>query len=154
MSRLRWSWAGGAVAALLVACGAPKVATGNPQAEIEAMLRRSAADWNRGDLAGFMGDYAQDSLTSYVSGGHVMYGWRALYDRYQRTYFAPGKSRDSLAFEEVRVRPLTLDLALCTARFKLMRGDSTTASGPFTLLLQKRGDRWQILHDHTSADPK
>jgi ketosteroid isomerase-like protein len=28
------------------------------------------------------------------------------------------------------------------------------ASGPFTLILQKRGDRWLILHDHTSPDPK
>ena len=118
------------------------------------MLQRSAADWNRGDLAGFMGDYAKDSLTSYVSGGHVQYGWQKLYDRYQTTYFAPGKLRDSLTFDEVRVRPLTLDLALCTARFALRRGDSVTASGPFTLLLQKRGNRWQILHDHTSSDPE
>src|SRR2546421_8430134 len=98
--------------------------------------------------------YARDSLTSYVSGGHVQYGWQPLYDHYQTTYFAPGKRRDSLAFAEVRVRPLTLDLALCTARFRLSRGDSVTASGPFTLLLQKRGGRWQILHDHTSADAK
>ena len=152
MGMTRWRW--GAAAALLVACGAPRVVTGNPQTEIAAMLQRSAVDWNRGDLTGFMGDYAQDSLTSYVSAGHVQYGWRKLYDRYQTTYFGHGKTRDSLAFEEVRVRPLTLDLALCTARFKLMRGDSVTASGPFTLILQKRGDRWQILHDHTSADPK
>ena len=141
-------------AALLLACSAPKVVSGNPQAEIVAMLVRSAADWNHGDLGGFMGDYAKDSLTSYVSGGHVQYGWQKLYDRYQTTYFAPGKLRDSLAFSEVRVRPLTLDLALCTARFELRRGDSVTASGPFTLLLQKRGNRWQILHDHTSSDPK
>jgi len=35
-----------------------------------------------------------------------------------------------------------------------LRRDSVTASGPFTLILQKRGDRWQILHDHTSSDPK
>ena len=145
---------GGAGAALLLACSAPKVVSGNPQAEIAAMLERSAADWNHGDLAGFMGDYAKDSLTSYVSGGHVQYGWQKLYDRYQTTYFAPGKLRDSLTFDEVRVRPLTLDLALCTARFELRRGDSVTASGPFTLLLQKRGNRWQILHDHTSSDPK
>src|SRR6266496_97409 len=62
--------------------------------------------------------------------------------------------RDSLTFDEVRVRPLTLDLALCTARFALRRRNSVTASGPFTLLLQKRGNRWQILHDHTSSDPK
>lgn len=118
------------------------------------MLQRSAADWNRGDLAGFMSDYARDSLTSYVAGGHVQYGWQALYDRYQATYFAPGKSRDSLAFEEIRVRALTTDLAYATARFALHRGDSLVASGPFTLILQKRGDRWQILHDHTSTDPR
>jgi ketosteroid isomerase-like protein len=101
-----------------------------------------------------MSDYAKDSTTSYVTGGHVQYGWQPLYDHYKATYFAPGKSRDSLSFSEVRVQPLTMDLAFATARFALHRGDSLTASGPFTLILQKRGDRWLILHDHTSADPK
>ncbi len=142
------------VAAALTACAAPPVPLGQPQAEIAALLARSAGDWNRGDLAGFMSDYAPDSQTSYLSGGHVQYGWQELYERYRTAYFAPGQARDSLAFEEVRVRPLTTDLAYCTARFKLLRGDSVTASGPFTLILQKRGDRWLILHDHTSADPK
>ena len=137
---------------MLAACATPPSA--DPQTEIAALLSRSASDWNRGDLAGFMRDYAHDSLTSYVSAGHVMYGWQKLFDRYQTTYFGPGKSRDSLTFEEVHVRPLAPDLALCTARFRLLRRDSVTASGPFTLILQKRGARWQILHDHTSADPK
>jgi ketosteroid isomerase-like protein len=139
---------------LAAACAAPKVPTGDPQQEIAAALARSASDWNRGNLDGFMSDYARDSTTSYVTGGHVQYGWQPLYDHYQTTYFAPGKSRDSLSFSEVRVHPLTLDLAFATARFALHRGDSLTASGPFTLILQKRGDRWLILHDHTSADPK
>jgi beta-aspartyl-peptidase (threonine type) len=137
-----------------VACSAPKVQLGDPQQEIGAMLQRSAADWNRGDLDGFMSDYVKDSLTSYMAGAHVQYGWQALYDRYQKNYFAPGKSRDSLSFDELRVRALTLDLAFATARFKLSRGDSVVASGPFTLVLQRQGDRWKILHDHTSADPK
>lgn len=135
-------------------CGAPQVPMGDPAQEIAAMLARSAADWNRGDLPGFMSDYARDSLTSYVSGGRVQYGWQALYDRYQATYFAPGKSRDSLAFEALRVRALTPDFAYATARFKLVRGDSVVASGPFSLVLQRQGDRWRILHDHTSSDPK
>ena len=139
---------------LLLACSAPKIPLGNPPQEIAIMLQRSASDWNRGDLAGFMSDYARDSLTSYMSGGHVQYGWQALYDRYQKNYFAPGKSRDSLAFDELRVRVLTPDFAYATARFKLARRDSTVASGPFTLVLQKQGNRWRILHDHTSADPK
>ena len=148
---MRTSWW---LLALAAVCSAQQ-SPGNPQAEIAAMLERSAADWNRGDLAGFMSDYANDSLTSYVSGGHVLYGWRRLFDRYQTTYFAPGKTRDSLAFEEVHVRPLAPDWALCTARFKLLKagGGPVTASGPFTLVLQKRAGRWRILHDHTSADP-
>jgi len=153
MAVSRWA---SCAAAVFVACSAPspKPPTGNPQAEIVAMLERSAADWNRGDLTGFMSDYAKDSSVGYVSGGHVQYGWQPLYDHYQATYFAPGKSRDSLAFEDVRVRTLGADFAFCTARFKLLRAGSVTASGPFTLILQKRGDRWQILHDHTSSDPK
>jgi len=138
----------------IAACSAPRIPLGDPQQEIGAMLQRSAADWNRGDLDGFMSDYARDSLTSYMAGAHVQYGWQPLYARYQKNYFAPGKSRDSLSFDELRVRALTPDLAYATARFKLSRGDSVVASGPFTLVLQKRGERWQILHDHTSADPK
>lgn len=142
------------IAALAAACSAPKVPTGDPQQEIAAALARSAGDWNRGDLDGFMSDYLKDSTVSYVTGGHVQYGWQPLYDHYKTTYFGPGKSRDSLSFDELRVQPLTMDLAFATARFQLHRGDSLTASGPFTLILQKRGPRWLILHDHTSADPK
>lgn len=121
--------------------------------EIEAMLARSARDWNRGDLAGFMSDYARDSLTSYVSGGRVLYGWQALHDRYQAVYFAPGRSRDSLGFEDVAARSLGRRFAYATARFKLLRRDSLVASGPFTLVLERRNGRWLILHDHTSPDP-
>ena len=146
------SWCG--IAVLAAACAAPKVPTGNPEQEITAALTRSASDWNRGDLDGFMSDYAKDSTTSYVTAGHVQYGWQPLYDHYNSGYFAPGKSRDSLSFVEVRVRPLTMDLAFATARYQLHRGDSLVSSGPFTLILQKRGARWLILHDHTSADPK
>jgi ketosteroid isomerase-like protein len=140
--------------ALLAGCSPPRKPLDDPQAEITTMLTRSATAWNRGDLVGFMNDYAKDSLTSYVTAGHVQYGWQPLYDHYQRAYFGRGKTRDSLAFEEVAVRPLGRDFALCTARFKLRRGDSVTASGPFTLILERRGGRWYILHDHTSADPR
>lgn len=133
-------------------CAAPPQ-PGDPQQAIADMLARSAADWNRGDLAGFMSDYARDSLTSYVSGARVQYGWQQLYDRYHANYFAPGKPRDSLAFEALRVRALTPDIAFATARFRLLRGDSVVASGPFTLVLQRQGTRWRILHDHTSSDP-
>lgn len=139
-------------AATMLACRPAPVA--DPQADIAAMLASSAAAWNAGDLQGFMDDYARDSALSYISGGSVVYGWQPLYDRYERAFFAPGKSRDSLAFENLRVRSLGADAAFATARFKLMRGDSIVASGPFTLILRKANGGWRIVHDHTSSDPK
>src|SRR5439155_36078 len=102
----------------------PPAQGGNPPVEIVAMLTRSAADWNRGDLPGFMSDYARDSLTSYVSGGHMQYGWQALYDRYQANYFAPGKARDSLAFEEIRGRAPKPDVVI------VIRNGHIDAVGP------------------------
>lgn len=136
------------------ACTAPPAPRSDPAGEITTVLEQSAVAWNRGDLAGFMRSYAQDSLTAFVSGGHVQYGWQRLYDHYQAGYFAPGRARDSLTFDEVHVRPLTTDVALCSARFTLRRGTAVVASGPFTLILTRRGDRWVIIYDHTSADPK
>jgi beta-aspartyl-peptidase (threonine type) len=150
MQRLHgWRTAVGVL--VVIACSPPP--SGDPHAEISAMLAHSATAWNRGDLQGFMSDYMKDS-TSYVAGRYVQYGWQPLYDRYERVYFAPGKHRDSLSFDSLHVHPLAPDAAYATARFTLLRGDSITASGPFTLILRKADGGWRIVHDHTSADPK
>ena len=122
-------------------------------AELTHQLARSAADWNRGDLEGFMSDYAHDSATTFVDGGHAHRGWDFIRSRYV-TRFAPGASRDSLRFEEVAGRRLGERHALVTARFILFRDGQTTASGPFTLVLEQQSDGWKILHDHTSSDPR
>lgn len=144
------------MAALIAAagCTAPPAPKSDPARDVAAALEQSGVAWNRGDLAGFMSFYAPDTLTSWVSRGHVQRGWQKLYDQYEANYFAPGKSRDSLAFNEVAVRPFTSDVALCTARFALYRAGKVVASGPFTLIFVKHGERWQIIYDHTSADPK
>jgi len=140
------------VVAALSACASPDA--DRSAGQVATLLARSAAAWNRGDLDGFMAGYAHDSVTSFLSGGHVQYGWERLYARYREAYFAPGRSRDSLSFAEARVRVLAPTVAFYTARFALHRGDSLVASGPFTLILERRGDRWLIIHDHTSADPR
>jgi beta-aspartyl-peptidase (threonine type) len=129
----------------------PSPATLGP--ELEAQFERSAVAWNSGDLAGFMEDYARDSLTTYMGARAPVYGWATIRDRYAPS-FQPGARRDSLRFERFAVRPLSPTLALVTARFILHRGDSVTASGPFTLVMERRPDGWKILHDHTSSDPR
>ncbi len=121
------------------------------QAEMEQIFDRSARDWNAGDLAGFMSDYARDSTTSYVSGTTVRYGFDRIRDNYAGR-FAPGAARDSLRFEALAARPLGDRHALVTARFVLHRDGRTTASGLFSIVMEHRADGWKILHDHTSSD--
>jgi ketosteroid isomerase-like protein len=143
---------------LLLACrpSDPVPAGGEDPALTSALttqLARSAADWNRGDLDGFMGDYARDSATTFVEGGHVRHGWDFIRSRYAPR-FAPGAQRDSLRFEEIAARRLGESHAVVTARFVLFRDGQTTASGPFTLVMERRAQGWKILHDHTSSDPR
>jgi ketosteroid isomerase-like protein len=142
-------------AVLLTACrpGVPTAADPPLASRLAAQLQRSADDWNRGDLESFMSDYARDTATSFVDGGHVRRGWDFIHSRYAPR-FGPGAERDSLRFEEVAVRPLGVDHALLTARFVLFQGSRTTASGPFTLILERQTGGWKILHDHTSSDPR
>jgi len=120
---------------------------------ITAQLERSALDWNRGDLDGFLSDYAPESTTTFVEGGHARQGIDFIRGNYAPR-FSPGARRDSLHFEEVKARSLSPTLALVTARFILQRGSETTASGPFTLIMERRPEGWKILHDHTSSDPR
>ena len=121
--------------------------------EITSQLDRSAGDWNRGDLDAFMADYAAESTTTFVDGRRARHGFDFIRQNYAPR-FAPGARRDSLHFEEIEVRSLAPDLALVTARFVLMRDSSVTASGPFTLVMERRPVGWRILHDHSSSDPR
>jgi beta-aspartyl-peptidase (threonine type) len=120
---------------------------------IKAQLDRSASDWNSGDLDGFLSDYAAESTTTYVDGRRARAGMGFIRGVYAPR-FSPGAKRDSLQFEELEVRPLSATLALVTARFILQRENEITASGPFTLVMERRPEGWKILHDHSSSDPR
>jgi ketosteroid isomerase-like protein len=120
---------------------------------IAAQLERSALDWNRGDLDGFLSDYAPESTTTFIDGRRAREGMGFIRENYAPR-FSPGASRDSLHFEELKVRGLSPTLALVTARFILQRGSEVTASGPFTLVMERRPEGWKILHDHSSSDPR
>lgn len=120
---------------------------------ITAQLERSASDWNRGDLDAFLSDYAPESTTTFIDGRRARHGIDFIRGNYAPR-FSPGARRDSLHFEEVEVRGLSPTLALVTARFILQRGPEITASGPFTLVMERRPEGWKILHDHSSSDPR
>jgi uncharacterized protein (TIGR02246 family) len=121
--------------------------------QIVSQLDRAARDWNRGDLDAFVSDYARESTTTFVDGRRARHGYDFIRNNYAPR-FAPGARRDSLRFEEVEVRRLSPTLVLVTARYILQRGGAVSASGPFTLVMERRAEGWKILHDHSSSDPQ
>ena len=78
-----------------------------------------------------------------------VYGFDAIRARYAPR-FEPGGVRDSLTFTDLVVRPLDADYAIATARYVLVRGDSVTATGPFTGVMRREREGWRMIHDHTT----
>jgi beta-aspartyl-peptidase (threonine type) len=121
----------------------------DPAPQIHALLEQSARAWNAGDLDGFLITYARDSATTFLTVRGLTHGFGAIRDRYA-SRFGPGAERDSLRFADIELRPLGMDHLLVTARYILERGDSVTATGPFTVIWQRRPEGWRMIHDHTS----
>ena len=123
------------------------------RAELEGMLRRSAADWNRGDLDGFMSDYLPGDSTTYIGGHGLVRGPAAIRSSYARL-FTGEMQRDSLSFLILDVDPVAPNAANLIAQYVLTRRvggrDSVTARGPTSLLVRRVDGRWRIVHDHSS----
>ena len=138
--------------ALLVAgCATTQRRTAVTEREIRSALDKQVAEWNAGNLAGFMSTYARSANTRFASGGDVVFGWQTVYDRYRRKY-GEGKMMGTLRMSDIDIQVLGPASALAFGRWHLKR-DTADSSGLYTLVLRKTIEGWRIVHDHTSAQP-
>jgi len=132
------------VAFLLVAAS---VAVGAPDDEIRHVLRLQTEAWNRGDIPGFMQYYAPDTV---FVGRSVTRGSAAVQARYLRDY--PTRAHMGvLTFSDLEVHRLSPSSAYAVGRWHLERGSEAggATGGLFSLVFEKRQDRWLIVLDHT-----
>lgn len=115
------------------------------------MLNASAEAWNRGDLDGFLDDYAEDA--TFVGSSGLTRGLADIRDAYIRGYWSTGMPEDGLRYEFLDVRPEGRDAAVAVGRYQLYdrRTGDTTSSGLFSLTLRRTGEGWKIVHDHSSG---
>ena len=131
--------------------GAPAVMTPDVEADIKETLNSQVAAWNRGDIAGFMDGYIRDESLRFASGGSIRRGWQEAFQRYQAAYQTREKM-GTLKFSDLEFFPLSEDYTEVFGKYQLTRDKSVgDASGLFTLLMKLEGNRWLVLHDHTSA---
>ena len=139
---------------LIAACTPPPVSGRIPAtwAQDEALIRdaitASADAWNRGDLKGHLAIYV-DTVTFMTKSGPRP-GVAAVEQQFSAVYFRDGKPKQSLGFEQVRIRPLDAGAALATGRFRLTGGGEAEQSGWFTLVWIRTAAGWKAVHDHSS----
>ncbi len=133
--------------------GAPVADEGPDLAEqVASLLDLQAAAWNAGDLDGFMSAYSPSPTTSYIGATGLIEGFDGIRERYAPG-FAEGADRDSLRFEDLRVREVDERVGVATARYVLERDGTVTSTGPFTLVLLNVEGAWLIVHDQSAEDP-
>jgi uncharacterized protein (TIGR02246 family) len=119
--------------------------------DIRAMMEKSQANWNRGDLAAFAADYEDSPDTTFVGKDVTRGGTAAVLARYQ-AHYPNREAMGTLTYSELSIRVLAPDIVLADGKFFLRRTASGggDASGRFTLVIRKTPKGWKIIHDHSS----
>ncbi len=115
---------------------------------IKDALNAQVEAWNRGDVATFVTTYAEDC--TFV-GKQILEGRASLLARYRKSYPSP-EAMGKLTFQNLRVRPLDKDVAVVTGEWHIDRASTSggAVGGVFSLVLQLRKGRWEIVLDHTT----
>lgn len=142
---------------LLLLLAAPAWAQNPASERVKTEVTRSLQDgveaWNAGDLDRFMTGYVRTPEMTFTAGGKVVRGYDALQQRYQTTYGNSKASMGQLRFENIEVWELGPNFALALGEWILLlpgKGVGEQVKGIFSLVLERTGEGWKILHDHTS----
>jgi ketosteroid isomerase-like protein len=120
---------------------------------IIAMMNKSAADWNRGDIDAFATSYKNAPTILFIS-KTIYRGYAQMLARYKAAY--PTKEKmGMLSFTQLEVQPLDARFATTTGHFHLDRtaAGGGPADGYFMLVLEKTATGWKIVRDDTTALP-
>ena len=144
--------------ALLLAPGHPAGAKdGNPlhtatRTELDvvkAVLAQEKA-WNAGDIASYVKGFKESPDTLFI-GKQVSRGFNQILEDYEHNY-PNHSSMGTLTFSELEVYSLSDTFAACIGKYHVDRTkkDGGPADGLFSLVLEKTGDTWKIVLDHTT----
>jgi ketosteroid isomerase-like protein len=145
----------------LVCCGSARVHSVRPlqfhgprttsgKSPPHRLARAQEKAWNAGDLEGYLKGY-KDSPDTLFIGRQVSKGYAQILDDYRHNY-STRASMGTLTFSELEVHPLSDTFSVCLGKYHLDRSkkEGGPADGMFSLVLEKTGDGWKIVLDHTT----
>lgn len=116
---------------------------------IAKVMERQEKAWNVGDINQFMEGYLKSSQIVFSGAAGPHYGWKAIYDRYLKTY-SNKTQMGQLTFTLLSMQQWTPNFVMLEGKFELKRtiGD---VSGFFSLGWFKKDGQWYMVNDHTSV---
>ncbi len=115
---------------------------------IRQVLETQAAEWNKGNLDGFMVGYWNSPDLSFI-GDNPTSGWEATRERLHKQYPADQGRMGRLSFSDLQIDMLSPTSAFVRGRWQVVQ-TAGLRGGYFTLIFKKFPDGWRIVHDHTS----
>jgi len=125
------------------------------RAEVEPVVRAYVEAHNRGDAAAIADAYIQQPGVTSVGDGRIIRGWdriREYYDQLDELTTAGGRLQ--IRVSSFDVVPLGPGYALVIASYGLtaaLEATEVRQRGVMTLVLQKIGGQWKVIHDHSST---
>jgi len=135
------------LAILMIVIAAGSSQPQNAGNELLGILELQKESWNRQDLEGFMAYYWNSEEFTFQSGANRLRGWKALFERYRKSY--SGENWGELDFTDLEVNVISADHAYVLGRWKLELKDSQR-EGVFTIIFRRFPEGWRIIHDHSS----
>ena len=125
----------------------------NESDAIRAMMAKSAADWNRGDLDTFATCY-KNSPDILFMGRKRSRGYAGMLANYHSAYGTPERM-GKLSFSEIEVQPLDARFATLTGEFHLERTaeGGGNSDGFYLLVVENTAAGWKIIRDDSTALP-
>jgi hypothetical protein len=125
------------------------------QGEIQVVLDKQVAAWNRGDIPGFMAGYWNSPDLIYLGNHKVVRGWQSLLDSYDQTFSsAGGKEMGTLKLAEEEINMFGKDTAIVWGKYLVTTKDGKARGGLYTLVMRKLPGGWLTVYDRTSSEPQ
>ncbi len=120
-------------------------------AEIEKVLNQQTAEWQKGNIDGFMQGYWHSDSLQFITARGIKKSYDSVSNNYKKHYDTPEK-RGFLTFRDLQFQTLdaACEIVHCTGRWHIAANEKDAEkSGIFSLIFKKINGEWKIVIDHT-----
>jgi ketosteroid isomerase-like protein len=116
--------------------------------QIRTMLAAQVAEWNKGNIEGYMKGYWESDSLLFIGSKGPRYGYKETLEKYKLAY-PDAAHMGKLTSTILNIKKLSADYYFILGSWALERSVGNV-SGSYTLLLRKIKGVWVIVCDHSS----